>query len=70
MKRFGFCFDPCLLIKLVLSEWKHGIFREHINDRRIALTMREPSQKFRVGGELYEKHGKELIQKGGTFVEI
>lgn len=54
----------------MFPEWNHGIFRWHISNRRIALTMREAADKFRIGGELYEKYGKELIEKAHNFIEL
>ena len=51
-------------------QWRHGIFSHHIIGRRIALTMREPSQAFQPGGELYEKYGKELIERGNIRISI
>nr|QKE11192.1 DNA N6-methyl adenine demethylase [Bursaphelenchus xylophilus] len=48
--------------------WTHGIFPWHITNRRIALTMREPSQIFQEGGELFEKYGKELIERGNRRI--
>uniref|UniRef100_A0A914QWQ6 Uncharacterized protein n=1 Tax=Panagrolaimus davidi TaxID=227884 RepID=A0A914QWQ6_9BILA len=49
-------------------QWRHGIFSHHIIGRRIALTMREPAKAFQVGGELYEKYGKELIERGNVRI--
>uniref|UniRef100_A0A7E4ZZ31 Alpha-ketoglutarate-dependent dioxygenase alkB-like protein 4 n=1 Tax=Panagrellus redivivus TaxID=6233 RepID=A0A7E4ZZ31_PANRE len=51
-------------------QWRHGIFSHHIVDRRIALTMREPAPKFQPGGELYEKYGKELIERGNQRIVV
>uniref|UniRef100_A0A914YWF3 Alpha-ketoglutarate-dependent dioxygenase AlkB-like domain-containing protein n=1 Tax=Panagrolaimus superbus TaxID=310955 RepID=A0A914YWF3_9BILA len=51
-------------------KWKHGIFSHHIINRRIALTMREPAKAFQLGGELYEKYGKELIERGNIRIPI
>uniref|UniRef100_A0AC34G3K1 Alpha-ketoglutarate-dependent dioxygenase AlkB-like domain-containing protein n=1 Tax=Panagrolaimus sp. ES5 TaxID=591445 RepID=A0AC34G3K1_9BILA len=51
-------------------KWKHGIFSHHIIGRRIALTMREPAEAFQIGGELYEKYGKELIERGNIRIPI
>ncbi|KAI6177045.1 hypothetical protein M3Y97_00864500 [Aphelenchoides bicaudatus] len=45
-------------------KWRHGIFSWHVQHRRIALTMREPGQDFKEGGDLYEKYGKDLIERG------
>lgn len=50
--------------------WKHGIFPWHIHDRRIALTMREPANDFQEGGDLYEKYGKELIERGNRRIPL
>ncbi|CAD5217357.1 unnamed protein product [Bursaphelenchus okinawaensis] len=49
--------------------WSHGIFPWHISSRRIALTMREPSETFQEGGELFEKYGKELIERGNRRIQ-
>lgn len=51
-------------------KWKHGIFPHHIPGRRIALTMREPAQSFKPGGENYEQYGKELIERGNIRIKI
>lgn len=66
-------------------QWKHGIFSWHIQSRRIALTMREPGQDFQVlvfkyssiyflplqkGGNLYERFGRELIERSSRRIEI
>lgn len=51
-------------------DWKHGIFPWHIHSRRIALTMREPSEAFQEGGELYEKYGKDLIERGNRRIPL
>ncbi|KAK6060156.1 hypothetical protein COOONC_02191 [Cooperia oncophora] len=51
-------------------EWKHAVFSQHIRGRRIALTMREPSEAFQEGGELYEKYGKHLIELSGIRVPL
>jgi len=48
--------------------YKHGIFAQHIVGRRIGLTMREPSEIFQEGGELYEQYGKELIRLGSARI--
>lgn len=50
--------------------WKHGIFPWHIRRRRIALTMREPAKEFMQGGALYEKFGKELIERGNRRLPL
>ncbi|KAK3084792.1 hypothetical protein FSP39_019116, partial [Pinctada imbricata] len=47
-------------------EWKHGIHREDINSTRIAITYRELSEEFQVGGTR-EKDGQELIDLALTF---
>ncbi|KAI6187971.1 Fe2OG dioxygenase domain-containing protein [Aphelenchoides besseyi] len=44
-------------------DWAHGIFPHHIENRRIALTMREAGADFVLGGELHEKFGKELLER-------
>jgi len=54
---------------MLYIEWKHGVMREHIKNRRIALTMREPAEKFK-SGELYEKYGKQLIERGLNFIPV
>lgn len=51
-------------------EWKHGIFPQHVQDRRIALTMREASATFRPGGDMYEKWGRTLQQRSGVIITI
>uniref|UniRef100_A0A915E9F6 Alpha-ketoglutarate-dependent dioxygenase AlkB-like domain-containing protein n=1 Tax=Ditylenchus dipsaci TaxID=166011 RepID=A0A915E9F6_9BILA len=48
-------------------KYNHGIFAQHITGRRIGLTMREPSEHFQEGGELFEKYGKELIMLGNKY---
>uniref|UniRef100_A0A915PY07 Isopenicillin N synthase-like Fe(2+) 2OG dioxygenase domain-containing protein n=1 Tax=Setaria digitata TaxID=48799 RepID=A0A915PY07_9BILA len=48
--------------------WRHAVFPEHIRDRRIALTMREPSAAFKEGGELYEKFGREITRLGNIRI--
>uniref|UniRef100_A0A915IKG9 Fe2OG dioxygenase domain-containing protein n=1 Tax=Romanomermis culicivorax TaxID=13658 RepID=A0A915IKG9_ROMCU len=50
-------------------EWKHSVSKDHVFGRRIALTMREPSTNFK-SGDLYEKWGKVLIERGKTFIEV
>lgn len=50
--------------------WKHGVLPEHIQDRRIALTMREASKEFQLGGDLYEKWGRTLIDRAKQLIEI
>ncbi|VDO24569.1 unnamed protein product [Haemonchus placei] len=51
-------------------EWKHAVLSHHIRGRRIALTMREPSEAFQEGGELYERYGKHLIELSGIRVPM
>ncbi|XP_069471071.1 alpha-ketoglutarate-dependent dioxygenase alkB homolog 4 isoform X2 [Ambystoma mexicanum] len=41
-------------------KWKHAIYREHIEHRRICCTFRELSAEFGIGGK-EEKLGKELL---------
>lgn len=48
----------------VRYDWKHGILPEHIESRRIALTMREPGKDFQNGGPLFERYGEDLIERG------
>ncbi|VDO19543.1 unnamed protein product [Heligmosomoides polygyrus] len=51
-------------------QWKHAVLPHHIRGRRIALTMREPSEAFQEGGELYEKFGKQLIALSNVRVPL
>ena len=41
-------------------DWLHGIRRENVRERRIAMTFRELSQEFSPGGEQEEIGGKLL----------
>ncbi|WKY01148.1 hypothetical protein Q1695_015280 [Nippostrongylus brasiliensis] len=50
--------------------WKHAVLSQHIRGRRVALTMREPSELFQEGGELYEKYGKQLIGLSNVRVPL
>uniref|UniRef100_A0A8C6YMK2 AlkB homolog 4, lysine demethylase n=1 Tax=Nothoprocta perdicaria TaxID=30464 RepID=A0A8C6YMK2_NOTPE len=40
--------------------WKHGIYRKHIEQRRICVTFRELSAEFSTGGK-HEELGRELL---------
>jgi alkylated DNA repair protein alkB family protein 4 len=48
------------------SKWKHAIHREHINDTRLAVTLRELSKEFSSGGARCEE-GKQLLDIALTF---
>jgi len=48
-------------------EWKHAIQRQHVTSRRIAMTFRELSDEFGVGGTS-ETVGKELITVARNYV--
>ncbi|KJH45872.1 hypothetical protein DICVIV_08066 [Dictyocaulus viviparus] len=56
--------------RLIRYRWQHGILSHHIQGRRIALTMREPSKEFQEGGDLYEKYGKQLIALSNNRVPL
>jgi len=51
-------------------EWKHGVLPEHIPQRRVALTMREPAKVFQPDGELYEKWGRTLIERAKQLIDV
>lgn len=46
--------------------WMHGIKREHVTSRRIAITLRELSEEF-LTGETYSIIGESLLQIASTF---
>lgn len=46
--------------------WEHSIKREHVTSRRIAMTFRELSDEFLVGGA-QEDLGKSLIDIAQTY---
>jgi len=48
-------------------KWKHAIQRRHITSRRVAMTFRELSAEFAVGGT-NDSIGKELIAVAGNYV--
>jgi len=50
--------------------WRHGIFSRHIENRRIALTMREPGKDFSENGALFEKYGRDLIERGSRRIPV
>uniref|UniRef100_A0A8D0L7U4 AlkB homolog 4, lysine demethylase n=1 Tax=Sphenodon punctatus TaxID=8508 RepID=A0A8D0L7U4_SPHPU len=47
-------------------EWKHAIYRKHVESRRICITFRELSAEFSMGGE-QEELGKELLEIALAF---
>ncbi len=47
-------------------EWKHGIKRQDIKARRLAMTFREFTPEFMTGGE-QEKVGKEVLDTALSF---
>ena len=47
--------------------WKHAIQRQHITSRRVAMTFRELSAEFSVGGT-NDSVGKELITSASNYV--
>lgn len=46
--------------------WKHAIHRQNIQDRRIAITLRELSKEFQTGGKR-EEEGDELLKIALSF---
>jgi alkylated DNA repair protein alkB family protein 4 len=50
-------------------EWKHGIRREDIKERRLAMTFREFAPEFLAGGE-NEELGEKIIRTALTFEGI
>jgi len=42
-------------------KWNHGIKRENITSRRIAITWREFTPLFMPGGELFEPTGRQIL---------
>jgi len=50
-------------------QWKHGVLSRHIERRRIALTMREPSLTFQKHGDLFEQYGREMIRLGNIRID-
>ncbi|XP_064620505.1 alpha-ketoglutarate-dependent dioxygenase alkB homolog 4-like isoform X2 [Lineus longissimus] len=50
-------------------EWKHGIRREDIRERRLAITFREFTPEFLPGGK-QEELGEKVIQTALTFEGI
>ena len=48
-------------------KWKHAIQRQHITSRRLAMTFRELSAEFTVGGA-NDVVGKELITVAGNYI--
>ncbi|GFR57994.1 AlkB, alkylation repair homolog 4 [Elysia marginata] len=47
-------------------QWKHSISRDDITGRRMAMTFRELSNEFRLGGSR-ERDGEELLKLALTF---
>ena len=48
------------------QKWKHGIHRNDIHSKRLAITLRELSEEFLEGGERYGE-GKALLDVALTF---
>jgi alkylated DNA repair protein alkB family protein 4 len=42
--------------------WLHEIRREHIHDRRLAITFRELSPEFMAGGDQFDPIGRDLLR--------
>ncbi|XP_061460568.1 alpha-ketoglutarate-dependent dioxygenase alkB homolog 4 isoform X2 [Rhineura floridana] len=49
--------------------WKHAIYRNHVNSRRVCITFRELSAEFSRGGE-QEELGKKLLKMALTYQGI
>ncbi|KFO94482.1 Alpha-ketoglutarate-dependent dioxygenase alkB 4, partial [Buceros rhinoceros silvestris] len=47
-------------------QWKHAIYRKHIEQRRICVTFRELSAEFSTGGR-HEELGRELLEVALSF---
>ena len=58
----------CLIVVFgeARQKWKHGIHRDDIHSRRLAVTLRELSAEFLDGGERYME-GKALLDIALTF---
>lgn len=48
------------------NTWMHGIKREDIKSRRIAITLRELSEEF-LSGEAYTQIGRPLLELAASF---
>jgi len=62
---------PCRSLIVVSGparyQWKHAIQRQHITSRRVAMTFRELSPEFTVGGA-NDTVGNELISTASNYV--
>eukprot|EP00918_Siedleckia_nematoides_P015098 GHVU01032725.1.p1 GENE.GHVU01032725.1~~GHVU01032725.1.p1 ORF type:complete len:465 (+),score=49.93 GHVU01032725.1:1656-3050(+) len=45
----------------------HGIRREHVRGRRVAMTFREPHKQFLPGGPDYESVGVDMLRRAGDW---